>query len=123
MTARLSLVIEYAPGIPPPPLTANAHALGGRVIALAVGNSLIDPAAPTVNVQRLCDGLSPREMQVAALMADGLNAAEIGAQIGISKKTVNTYRYRIHEHLGVRNDVQAVRILLAANVTNQRATE
>ena len=114
MTARLSFVIEYPDGADMPLIGPNTLALGGRVIALAVGDRLMEPSAVMDDLSKLCAGLSPRERQVAALI--GMPAKEIARRIGVSSKTVNSYRYRIHKHLGVTNDVQAARILMAAQI-------
>lgn len=112
MSARLSIVIEYTGGEEFPSLTLNTLALGGRVIAMAIGDRLIEPGSVTDDLTKLCAGLSPRERQIAALL--GMPAKEIGRRIGISSKTVNSYRYRIHKQLGVTNDIQASKILMAA---------
>lgn len=114
MTARLSIVIEYPDGVNMPSFGPNTLALGGRVIAFAVGDRLMEPGAVMDDMTKLCDGLSPRERQVAALI--GMPAKEIARRIGISSKTVNSYRYRIHRHLGVTNDVQAARILMGVEI-------
>ncbi len=117
MNARLSVVIEYTEGASMPSFGPNTPALGGRVIAFAVGDRLIDPGEVVDDLTKLCDGLSPRERQVAALI--GLPAKEIGKRLGISSKTVNSYRYRIHDHLGVKGDVQAVKILIGATARTE----
>lgn len=114
MTARLSLVLEYHDVASMPSFGPNTLALGGRVIAFAVGDRLMEPGAVMDDMTKLCDGLSPRERQVAALI--GMPAKEIARRIGISSKTVNSYRYRIHRHLGVTNDVQAARILMGVEI-------
>lgn len=114
MNARLSVVIEYPEGANMPSFGPNTPALGGRVIAFAVGDRLMEPSEVVDDLAKLCEGLSPRERQVAALL--GLSAKEIGLRLGINSKTVNSYRYRIHEQLGVKNDVQAVKILMAAGI-------
>ena len=66
----------------------------------------------------LVRGLSARETQVAEMMVDGIKPNEMAKRLGINAKTVHRYRYRIHEHLGVRSDVQAVKILMAAGDGN-----
>ena len=112
--ARLSVVIEYPEGAHMPSFGPNTPALGGRVIAFAVGDRLIEPGEVSDDIAKLCEGLSPRERQVAALL--GQSAKEIAKQLGINSKTVNSYRYRIHEQLGFRNDVQAVRVLMGVKI-------
>lgn len=54
------------------------------------------------------DGLSPRENEVLALLAQGYLYKEIADSIGISLPTVNTYIRRIYEKLHVRSRAQAV---------------
>jgi DNA-binding NarL/FixJ family response regulator len=53
-----------------------------------------EPAAPH-------EVLSPREMQVLRLIARGLTLREIGGELGLSEKTVATYRGRIAEKLSI----------------------
>jgi DNA-binding NarL/FixJ family response regulator len=49
--------------------------------------------------------LSPREQAVATLIAQGVRSSEIGVRLGISVKTVATYRSRILDKLGVDSNV------------------
>lgn len=116
--ARLSFVIEYEVGAHMPLITPNCAALGGRVIAFAVGDRLTDPATVRDDAQRLCETLSPRERQVAALLIEGYRTPEVGKRLGITTKTVNSFRYKIHEKLCVRNDIQMVKVLMAGT-TNE----
>ena len=51
------------------------------------------------------EGLSEREFQVLLMTTAGRSSQEIAEQLFISPKTVNTYRYRLFEKLGVDNDV------------------
>lgn len=50
--------------------------------------------------------LSDREYQVLRLIAAGLSVAQIAAQLSLSPNTVSTYRARICEKTGARNDVE-----------------
>lgn len=50
--------------------------------------------------------LSPRELTVCDLVVEGARAPEIAKSLSVSAKTVNTYRYRIFEKLGITSDVQ-----------------
>jgi len=47
--------------------------------------------------------LSPRERQVLQLLAEGRIAKEIGAALGISRKTAEFHKYRIMEKLGLHS--------------------
>lgn len=50
--------------------------------------------------------LSARELTVCDLVTAGQKAPEIAATLAVSPKTINTYRYRIFEKLGIDSDVQ-----------------
>lgn len=54
----------------------------------------------------LHERLSHREYQVFRLLASGRSVGEIAAQLVLSPNTVSTYRSRILEKTGVRNDVE-----------------
>jgi DNA-binding NarL/FixJ family response regulator len=55
------------------------------------------------------DPLSPRELEVTKLIAEGLTSEEIGEILVISKKTVDRHRANILEKLGMRNRVELTR--------------
>ncbi len=52
------------------------------------------------------EALSHREHQVFRLLTSGLSVSEIGAQLKLAPNTVSTYRARILEKTGARNDVE-----------------
>ena len=54
--------------------------------------------------------LSSREMQVAMMILDGQKTQEISDGLCLSPKTVSTYRQRIYEKLGVKNDVELTKL-------------
>lgn len=58
------------------------------------------------------DLLSARERAVVELTARGYGGVEIGEQLGISNKTVETYKERIEEKLGIRHRAEYVRFAL-----------
>jgi DNA-binding NarL/FixJ family response regulator len=74
--------------------------------------------SPSIAQQMVVHGLSPgqepspmanlsqRELQIAQMITSGHRAAEVAAILNISPKTINTYKYRIYDKLGVRNDVE-----------------
>ena len=56
--------------------------------------------------------LTRREMEVAALIADGASNKVAGRKLGISPRTVELHRAHIMEKLGARNAADLVRIVL-----------
>ena len=55
------------------------------------------------------DPLSPRELEVVKLIAEGFTSEEIAGQLFISKKTVDRHRENVLEKLGMRNRVELTR--------------
>ena len=52
------------------------------------------------------ENLSERELQVMLMITMGMKVPQIAEKLCLSPKTVNSYRYRIFEKLGVKNDVE-----------------
>jgi DNA-binding CsgD family transcriptional regulator len=57
--------------------------------------------------------LTPREREVAALIADGASNKEAGRRLGISPRTVELHRAHAMEKLGARSAADLVRIVLS----------
>jgi DNA-binding NarL/FixJ family response regulator len=55
------------------------------------------------------DPLSPRELEVVKLIAEGHTSEEIAGKLFISKKTVDRHRANVLEKLGMRNRVELTR--------------
>ncbi|HOW97143.1 MAG TPA: response regulator transcription factor [Kiritimatiellia bacterium] len=56
--------------------------------------------------------LSQREFEVLVLVGNGLAMKEIAAQLGVSEKSVTTYRARIQQKLQMRNKAELIRFAL-----------
>ncbi len=52
--------------------------------------------------------ITPRELQVLRLAAEGLTNRGIGQRLGLRENTVKNYLRRVHEKLGVRSRTEAV---------------
>lgn len=68
--------------------------------------------APTASAT--FDGLSERE--VLRLTAEGYSAQECGQRLNLSPKTVETYRQRVMEKLGLRHRSELVRYALRSGL-------
>jgi DNA-binding CsgD family transcriptional regulator len=58
------------------------------------------------------DVLSPREREVLELLAAGHTQREIAERIGVGTKSVETYRSRVAEKLGIKSRAELVRYAL-----------
>ena len=86
-------------------LAVRKCAGGGRYLTPATAEAL----AAAVGSGRTQDGpeaLSHREHQVYRLLTQGMTVSEIGARLGLAANTVSTYRARILEKTGAKNDVE-----------------
>ena len=84
------------------------------------GEPFLYPAAVTALVRDYLEGtqrgetipedpLSPRELEVVKLIAEGHTSEEIAQMLVISKKTVDRHRANMLEKLGMRNRVELTR--------------
>jgi DNA-binding NarL/FixJ family response regulator len=100
---------------------AGADEIRIAVEAVARGDAALDPAVQHHvvaalagrdpaggQIQELPDGLTPREAEVLALIADGLSNAEIADRLVVSAATVKSHVNHIFAKAGVRDRAQAV---------------
>jgi DNA-binding CsgD family transcriptional regulator len=60
--------------------------------------------------------LTPRELEVLALTAEGLTSKEIGRHLGISPRTADVHRTHLIHKLGLRNRVEAVHYAIRSGI-------
>lgn len=84
-------------------------------IARMVVRSFLEPSAASSSET---DPLSAREMEILALVAEGLSNKEIGARLHISFATVRTHLMHIYEKLHVRCRTEAAAKYLRSNPAN-----
>ncbi|HXE61724.1 MAG TPA: response regulator transcription factor [Gemmatimonadaceae bacterium] len=104
--------------------SAADRELVAAVRSVAHGDTYVQPSAARVLARELIrkesaepdrerfDHLTPRERDVLRLVAQGYSAPEIGTQLGISPKTVDTYKQRIEEKLGLGHRADYVQFAL-----------
>lgn len=59
-----------------------------------------------------CRHLTPREFEILRLVLDGRSAEEIGEALHISPKTAQNIHYQVKAKLGVKSDIELMRLAL-----------
>jgi two-component system, NarL family, invasion response regulator UvrY len=80
-------------------------ASGGVFLTPTTAEALASAVGPSASHAGL-EALSHREHQVFRLLTQGQTVGQIGAQLGLASNTVSTYRARILEKTGAKNDVE-----------------
>jgi DNA-binding NarL/FixJ family response regulator len=114
---------------------AGAAEIGTALAQVRSGQAVIDPAVQHHVVDaiadasagraggqppapRLPDGLTPREAEVLALIAEGLSNSEIAARLVVSETTVKSHINRLFAKTGARDRAQAVGYAYKNGLTN-----
>jgi DNA-binding NarL/FixJ family response regulator len=101
------------------PRDASAHEIVAGIEALAAGLVVLHPSAPPVSVgtvvrrtpaESRTDPLTPRELEILGMMAEGLGNRAIGKSLGISTHTVKFHIAVILDKLSARSRTEAVAI-------------
>ena len=97
-----------------------ADRLASAIRTIADGDALLAPAITRRPIERFVAGppatprppgldeLTPRELEVLGLLAQGMSNAEIASELIIAETTVKTHLTRLLMKLGLRDRVQAV---------------
>jgi DNA-binding NarL/FixJ family response regulator len=88
---------------------AGHHYLGRELADNVISQIIKTPSDPLAR-------LSARERQVLQMVAEGHTASEIATKLVISPKTVETYRSRMMEKLGLRNLVAIIKFAIQQGV-------
>lgn len=88
---------------------------GKRYLSLRVSSTVLDDylrRRASADGHGPLDSLSPREREVLQLVVEGKTSKEIARVVHISQKTVDTYRHRVMQKLGVRGVAGLMRFAL-----------
>jgi len=81
---------------------------GGRYVSPSLAEKLATSLSGEPH-QAPQDLLSDREFQVLRLIASGKTVSEISIELSLSVKTISTYRSRVLEKMGLRNNAELMR--------------
>ena len=94
---------------------ATGLVLGSRltrkqIVVQHVEVPVVIPAGPFVADQARLDalGITPRELEVLQLIAEGLSTKEMAERLFVSENTVKTHTSRVFDKLGASRRTQAV---------------
>ncbi len=73
---------------------------------------------PAVEAENPLSRLSPREREILQLVAEGKSSAEIGAVLSLSPKTIETYRSRLMEKLGLGDFASLIKFAILHGLTS-----
>jgi NarL family two-component system response regulator LiaR len=98
------------------PKTVGLNELLDAIRATSRGESVLPPSVASVVVRHLAgkpsgvpdDDLTPREMQVLCLLAEGLSNHQIARRLDLSVRTVESHLTHIYAKLGVGSRMEAV---------------
>jgi DNA-binding NarL/FixJ family response regulator len=102
---------------------SSAEDIHDAIVAVAAGDAALDPTIQQTVVAALStdsssvasstgelpDGLTPREVEVLALIADGLSNSQIADHLVVSPATVKSHINHLFAKAGIRDRAQAVR--------------
>ena len=72
--------------------------------------STLEASARNVRDEGNIFGLTAREVQVLSQVISGASSKEIGIEMGVSPRTVDTHRYNIRQKTGAYNRSQLNRV-------------
>jgi DNA-binding NarL/FixJ family response regulator len=90
---------------------------GGRYLSKELADSVIDQVVHKAAADPL-ELLSSRERQVLQMLAEGHAVANIAAALSLSPKTVETYRARMMEKLGIHDLATLVKFAIQHGITS-----
>lgn len=92
---------------------------GGRYISPAMAERLIEELSDKHRDKAPHEKLSDREFEVLCKIGEGKQISEIGDQLFLSVKTISTYRSRILEKMGLKNNAELMRYVISNGLLDQ----
>jgi DNA-binding NarL/FixJ family response regulator len=95
----------------------DAVAKGGTYVSPSVAEGNANTQA-NANAPTSSEVLSPREHEIFLLLAQGRKNRDIGSQLCISTRTVDTHRSNILKKLGLHSNAELVRLAISEGLVN-----
>jgi len=90
-------------------LAINAALVGRTFLSPELTSALLQASGrDPKQAQDPVAAMTPRQREVLRLFAEGKTAKEIGAELGISARTVETHKYELMRTLGVKTSAELV---------------
>jgi DNA-binding NarL/FixJ family response regulator len=90
---------------------------GRRYLGQKIASAVLDDYISERHRASPLDSLSPRERQILQLVAEGKSSAEAAAMLFLSPKTVDTYRSRMMQKLGIGDLPSLVKFAIQHGIT------
>jgi DNA-binding NarL/FixJ family response regulator len=90
---------------------------GGRYLSKELADGVIDQVVQKTSSTDLLERLSSRERQVLQMLAEGHPVTHIAVTLSLSPKTVDTYRARMMEKLGIHDFANLVKFAIQHGIT------
>jgi|CXWL01.1.fsa_nt_gi DNA-binding NarL/FixJ family response regulator len=91
---------------------------GGQYVSPSVGETLALNVKCATSERLAHERLSDREYQVMCLIASGQTVSEIAEAIHLSVTTISTYRARILEKMGMKNNAELTRYAIQNTIVS-----
>ena len=95
----------------------TVHA-GRRYLSEPLADNVIDQLLSKAPSEDPLEQLSPRERQVLQMLAEGCTVADIASTLSLSPKTVETYRARMMDKLGIRHLAGLIKIAIRQGIAS-----
>ena len=90
---------------------------GARYMSQKIATAVVDDYIAERHRASPLEALSRRERQILQLIAEGKSSAEVAAMLFLSRKTVETYRSRMMDKLGIGDLPNLVRFAIQHGLT------
>jgi DNA-binding NarL/FixJ family response regulator len=91
------------------------------------GRSYITPRIARDVIREWCEittplpgGITPRQVEVLRLIAQGKTMKEVASQLAISTRTAEAHKYQMMEHLGFKTSAQLIRFAIQHDLVSAR---